>query len=311
MQIMNSFRVSVIVPCYNEEDNIPLLTKRIISILSKYDNYEIIFIDDGSVDNTLDNIQLLSEHNVKIKYISFSRNFGQQMALKAGYDHASGDCVISMDADLQHPPELIDKMIEKWKEGYDVLYAVREENKNISFLKRVTSKLFYSLISKLSGYKIEQGISDFRLIDRKIVTVLNSISESSLFIRGLMPWIGFKQHSIKYEPEARRFGKSKYSIRKMLLFALDGITAFSLAPLRLSIIFGLCVFLFSTIFGIYEFILNIITHHEVSNWKIIVLIFLFCSGLQLLMLGIVGEYLGRIFVEIKQRPLYIINKTNI
>jgi glycosyltransferase involved in cell wall biosynthesis len=311
MKRSDLFKVSVILPCCNEQDNIVLLAERIIPVLSRYHDYEILFIDDGSSDKSLEKIQFLSNKNPKIKYISFSRNFGHQVALKAGYDHTSGDCVISMDADLQHPPESMEQMIEKWREGYDIVYAVRQESKNLSFLKRASSNLFYALLAKLSPYDVGKGISDYRLVDKAVVMVFRSINEASLFIRGMMPWVGFKQCSIKYEPSTRHSGRSKYSTKKMFLFALDGITSLSIVPLRLSSLAGLFILLFSIGYGAYLFILNILWHIEVSGLKLIAVLILLCSGLQLAVLGILGEYLGRIFIQTKNRPLYIIERTNI
>jgi polyisoprenyl-phosphate glycosyltransferase len=267
-----------------------------------------MLVDDGSADNTFELIQALSEQNDKLKYLSFSRNFGHQMALKAGIDYATGDCIICMDADLQHPPELIDRMIQKWREGFEIVYTVREDRKNISFFKRKTASLFYKFINSISNIKLERGVADFRLLDRSVVDVLRSINESSLFIRGLISWVGFKQCSIHYLPDNRFSGRSKYSFKKMLSFALDGITSFSIKPLHLATLFGVVVSLSSFFYGIFAISMYLFTDRVISGWTSVIASVLFIGGMQLLMLGILGEYLGKLFIESKKRPLYIIKK---
>jgi len=305
---MNDFKVSIVIPSYNEEDNIHALVDRLVPILSRYPAYEILLVDDGSADNTLEIIQRLSEQNEKVKYLSFSRNFGHQMALKAGLDHATGDCVICMDADLQHPPELIDQMIGKWKEGYDVVYTVREDGTNVPFLKKGTARLFYTFINRISNIKLDRGVADFRLLDRSVVEVFREINESSLFIRGMVSWVGFKQCAIKYRPENRFSGESKYSYGKMVSFALDGITSFSVKPLHLATLFGMTVSLLSFLYGLFAIFMSFFTDRVISGWTSVIVSVLFIGGLQLLMLGILGEYLGKLFIESKKRPIYIIRK---
>ncbi len=204
-----NFKVSVVIPCFNEQENISFIYDDLIKIIDDYSEYEIIFIDDGSTDNTLDIIKKLTVYNKSVKYLSFSRNFGHQNAIKAGLDYSSGDCVISLDADLQHPPEIIDKMIKKWLEGYDVVYTIRI-NAKLSFYKRITSKLFYKIINILSSTKIQQNAADFRLLDKKVVEQIREIKENYLFIRGLVSWIGFKQTFIKYKSKERFAGNTKY-----------------------------------------------------------------------------------------------------
>jgi dolichol-phosphate mannosyltransferase len=305
---MNDFKVSIVIPSYNEEDNINALVDRLVPILSHYSDYEILLVDDGSTDNTLEIIQRLSEQNDKVKYLSFSRNFGHQMALKAGLDHVTGDCVICMDADLQHPPELIGQLIEKWKEGYDIIYTVRGDVTNVPFLKRSTARLFYAFINSISNIKLDRGVADFRLLDRSVVEVFRNINESSLFIRGMVSWVGFKQCAIKYLPDNRFSGESKYSFKRMVSFALDGITSFSVKPLHLATLFGLAVSLLSFLYGLFAIFMNLFTHMVISGWTSVIVSVLFIGGLQLLMLGILGEYLGKLFIESKKRPIYIIRK---
>ena len=251
---MHEFKLSIIIPAFNEQENIKILTEKLLFVLSKYSTYEIIFIDDGSTDKTLEYIHELSGKNSSIKYLSFSRNFGHQYALKAGFDHAAGDCVISMDADLQHPPELIDQMIQKWQEGYEIISAKRTGNSNLTIFKRKTAAIFYGLLNFISDIDIEKGAPDFRLMDKAVVEVFRNIGESSLFLRGMVPWVGFKQCSVKYSQNDRLFGESKYSFLKMLLFALDGITSFSVRPLRLATILGLLLSMSSILYALLCFV---------------------------------------------------------
>lgn len=305
---MDKFKVSVVIPAFNEQANVRALVERLNQVLSRYRDYEVIFVDDGSTDNTLEIIQMLSEQNERIKYLSFSRNFGHQMALKAGLDHVTGDCVISMDADLQHPPELIDQMIQKWKEGYDIVYTVRNDTPSIPFLKKATANVFYKFINSISNIKLDKGVADFRLMDKSVVDVFKNINESSLFIRGMVSWVGFRQCPIEYMPDVRFAGESKYSLKRMFLFALDGITSFSVKPLHMATLLGAFVSLLSFLYGIFAIYMAIFTGRVVSGWTSVIISVLFIGGIQLLMLGILGEYLGRLFIESKRRPQYIIRK---
>ena len=274
-------------------------------------DYEVIFVDDGSTDNTLEIIERFSEENSKINYISLSRNFGHQMALKAGLDHADGDCVVSMDADMQHPPEIIERMIQKWQQGYEVVYTIRKQSRQLPFIKRGTSKLFYGLMSLLAQIRIEKGAADFRLMDKSVIEVFKNITESSLFVRGMVSWMGFKQCSINYVPNDRYAGLTKYSMKKMLSFALDGITSFSIRPLRLATVLGIAISGLSFLYGIYALIMYVFTDRAILGWTSVLGSVLFIGGLQLLMLGIFGEYLGKLFIESKKRPTYIIRKKNL
>lgn len=305
------FKVSVIVPIYNEEGNISPLLDRLVPVLQQYHDYEILFVDDGSRDHTLETIKSSKESNSHIHYISFARNFGHQNALKAGLDHVTGDCVITMDGDLQHPPELIPQFIEKWLEGYDVVYTIRREDTRLSFLKRLTSRFFYRLMNRLSGIHIPEGAADFRLLDRKVADVLKDIREYHLFYRGLTPWLGFHQIGITYLPEERFSGQTKYSIRKMIAFALTGITSFSLKPLRISVLFGVFFALLAFIYGGYALYMKFFTDSTVPGWASVLISVLFIGGIQLIVLGIIGEYIGKLFMESKHRPHYIIKEKNV
>jgi glycosyltransferase involved in cell wall biosynthesis len=302
------FKVSVVVPAFNEEGNIQELTEKLVDILKDYKNYEILFIDDGSLDNTLTILKGLHMKNSRIRFISLARNFGHQNALKAGLDHASGDCVITMDADLQHPPELIPRLTEKWLEGYDVVYTIRKGDPGVSFIKRKTSGMFYRLMNRLSDIHLPRGAADFRLLDRTVVDVLKDLKEYYLFFRGITAWVGFKQYRIEYTPEKRFAGQSKYSMRRMLGFALTGITSFSLKPLRLSILLGVSLALLAFIYGVYAILMKIFSGQAAPGWASVLVSVLFIGGIQLIVMGIIGEYIGKLFMESKQRPHYVIRE---
>lgn len=302
----NNFKISIVVPCFNEEDNIIPLTEILLKTLKKYNDYEIIFVDDGSYDKTLKKIKEIRNKNKKIKIISFSRNFGHQNAIKAGFDYSTGDCVISLDSDLQHPPGLIDEMIEKWQQGYQVVYAVRNNFKSLGFFKRTTSKLFYKIINSISDIKMTYNAADFRLIDREVVNAIKQFKENYLYIRGIVSWVGFKQTTIKYKQEKRFSGESKYSLKKMIKFALSGITSFSIKPLKLSLILGFIISFFSFLYGLYALYIAFFTDRAITGWTSVIVSVLFIGGIQLFMIGVLGEYLGKLFMENKRRPNYII-----
>ncbi len=305
----NNFKLSLVIPCYNEEDNISFLYENIITYIKEY-SYEILFINDGSTDKTLSEIKTLSEKYQNIKYISLSRNFGHQNALKAGYDNSSGDCVISLDADSQHPAYLIKDMIAKWQDGYDVVYTIRNDN-NARFIKKYSSKLFYKLINKLSNTEIHQGAADFRLLDKTVINEIRKLNENYLFIRGLISWVGFKQIAIHYTPEERHTGKTKYSTKKMLNLASSGITSFSTTPLKFSIYLGFFIAIFAFLYALYAIYIASFTSKALPGWTSTIVSILFIGGIQLFMIGILGEYLGKLFIENKRRPNYIIQENNL
>lgn len=303
--------ISIVIPCYNEEGNIEILYNQINKVLPNT-TIEYIFVDDNSNDNTLSIIEHLSKNNTNVKYLSFSRNFGHQSALRAGLEYSTGDCVISMDADLQHPPELLPTLINKWKEGYDIVYTIRKDIENVSIFKKATSAFFYRLINSLSDIEINQGSADFRLLDKRIVRVLtNDITEYHLFYRGLISWIGYNQIGIEYVPNKRFSGKSKYSFMKMVNFAIDGITSFSIKPLKLAILLGLLLSVLSGIYGIYVLGMSIFTDETVKGWSSVLLSILFIGGVNMVLLGIIGEYMGKLYIQSKNRPYFLIKKTNI
>ncbi|MBS7563097.1 glycosyltransferase family 2 protein [Mucilaginibacter sp. Bleaf8] len=304
-------KVSVVIPSFNEEGNIEVLAMRLIQVLkaTPYE-YEVIFIDDGSSDGTLRKLQSIGDIDPNLYYLELSRNFGHQNALKAGYDYADGDCIISMDSDMQHPPDMITQFLEKWEEGYDVVYTLREYQDEATIFKTKTSDLFYKMINSLSDTKLEKGTADFRLIDRKVANVLSSLNESGLFIRGLIKWLGFRQYAISYQCDARFSGKSKYNLKKMVKFAVQGITAFSVRPLYMATGIGLFFSLLATLYIPY-ILISYFTGHVVSGWTSILATIVFFGGIQLMVLGIIGMYLGKLFMQSKQRPNYIIRSTNL
>ena len=303
--------VSIVVPCYNESGNIRQLYEQLLPVCSDLGEYEILFVDDGSEDDTLAQIQTLRDLNARVKSIELSRNFGHQPALKAGLDHAVGECVISMDADLQHPPELIPDLVKKWREGFEVVFTIREEDKNLSWAKRTTSKLFYGLAEKLISIQIHPGTADYRLLDRKVVDVLKGLEESFLFYRGLVSWVGFRQTSLSYAPNYRFSGTTNYTYRKMFSLALSGITSFSVRPLKLSIVLGLIIATMAGVYGTYVLYAFLFTDLALPGWSSTTASVLFIGGVQLIMLGVLGEYLGKTFLEGKRRPNYIVRKKHL
>lgn len=304
--------VSIVVPVYNEENNISPLVEAIQAVFtdSVY-NFSIIFVDDGSTDNSLDQIKFLTEKHAFIKYLSFSRNFGKDNALKAGLDSCNADIAVTIDADLQHPPELIPKMLDLWKEGYEVVYAYREEkNINAGKIHRLYSYLFYKIMNNLSELRLEQGISDYRLLDGKVIDVVKTMGENEIFLRGLIKWIGFKQMGIAYKPFHRFAGKTAYSKKKLIRLALQGITSFSTRPLYVAAYLGFTISGFSILYLPYALISHYFGY-TISGWTSMIVTIAFFGGLQLTILGIIGIYLGKLFMQAKGRPLYIIKDTNL
>ncbi len=305
---MKKFLLSVIIPVYNEEKNIEPLLTRLMPVLNNY-SYEIIFVDDGSTDNTLKVIKQFSQKNKNIKIISFLRNFGHQMALYAGYQNAQGDVIISMDADLQDPPELIDQMINKWQKGVKIVYAKRQQRLGESFFKLKTAEIFYKLLNFLSDREIPQQVGDFRLIDKKVLEYLTNIKEIPNFIRGLVAWPGFKTDYVYFIRDKRNHGQTHYSFFKMLNLALDGIVSFSTKPLRLSSYLGFLVSIIGFLGIIYKLIEKILHPERFTvGWTGLFTAIIFLGGIQLITIGILGEYIGKIYEEIKQRPRYIIKE---
>lgn len=305
----NKKLVSIVVPVFNEEGNIHELYRRLkkVMITLKY-YYEAIFVDDGSKDKSLHLLKEISETDKQVKVISFSRNFGHQIAISAGMEYASGDAVIVMDADLQHPPELIPELINKWIEGFEIVSTIREDEKEIGFLKKFTASAFYKLINRISDTNIQANAPDFRLLDRKVINILKLMPERARFVRGLISWVGFKQTSIRFIADKRNAGATKYSLKKMLKFAFDGITAFSSFPLRIATHLGIIATAIPLPYTIYAIYIRLFTNLAVPGWTSILVAVVFLGGVQLITIGIIGEYIARIYDEVKGRPLYIINE---
>lgn len=306
-------KISIVIPAYNEEHNVGLIHQeidRVFSSIPDYD-YEIIFVNDGSTDATQIQLEDLSKRFARVKFLEFSRNFGHQPAVKAGIDHADGAAVITMDGDMQHPPTLIPEIIKKWEEGYEVVYTIRQYPKKISYFKRKTSELFYKVLSLISDVDLTQGGgSDFRLIDAKVVAVIRSIKEKDLFLRGLSNWVGFRQTGLSFTANERASGTSKYNLKKMLKFAFTGITAFSVKPLYMAAYLGVCLSGISAVGYLAYVIYAFSSGTEISGWASLIMTIVFFGGLQLIILGIIGLYIGKIFNQVKNRPEYIIKHKN-
>jgi len=304
--------ISVVIPVFNEESNLPVLYERLVNSVTAISNdYELIFVNDGSKDNSLNIIKELSLKNAQVKYIDFSKNFGHQLAVFAGLENAKGDTIVIIDADLQDPPELIKELYSKMKEGYDVVYAQREQRVGESWHKLMTAKLFYRFINRLSEVSIPLDTGDFRIISKKINDIIVSMPERNKFLRGQIAWAGFNQTFVSYTREERYAGKTNYSYSKMFSFAFDGITAFSNLPLRLATYLGFAVSLISFFFILYTLYQKYFKHDVVQGWSSLMVSILFIGGVQLICLGIIGEYLGRIMDNVKQRPMYIVRESNL
>lgn len=307
---MEKVLLSVIVPMYNEEAVIPATYSRLKEVLDGLkESYEIIFINDGSRDKTREMLMEICENDKTVKLIDFARNFGHQVAITAGMDYAAGDCMVIIDGDLQDPPELIPKMIELWRSGYEVVYGKRVSRQGETFFKKATAKIYYRLLRSLTDVNIPVDTGDFRLIDRKVCEALKQLPERSRYVRGLMSWVGFKQIPIEFERSERFAGETKYPLKKMLKLAMDGIMSFSYKPLKLSSWIGSLLSIFSFIYLIIVLLQKIFFPESAqSGWASLIAVSLFFNGITLLMLGIMGEYIGRIYDEAKGRPLYIIKE---
>lgn len=304
-------RISIVVPVCNEVANVPILIAAVDKVFSALPyEYNITFVDDGSSDGTLESLKQLAATNDHLFYIGLARNFGHQNALKAGLDTANGDAVIMMDGDMQHPPDMIPEMLEQWEKGFDIVYTIRKDHKEMPLMKRKTSNLFYNLINNLSDIELEPGTADFRLMDRKVVEVFRVFKETDLFMRGLVKWMGFKQLGIEYDPALRTQGQSKYTLKRMIRFALQGITSFSTRPLYIAAYLGFFFSLMSLLYIPY-ILYSFYFGHIISGWASVIATIAFFGGLQLMILGIIGIYLGKLFMQSKQRPLYIVKESNL
>jgi polyisoprenyl-phosphate glycosyltransferase len=301
----SAVRISVVVPCYNEAEGVHECHARLSRVLAGItDHYEIVYVDDGSRDGTLRELRAIHDADVHVTVIELSRNFGHQIAVSAGLDAARGQAVVIIDADLQDPPEVIKEMVDVWNGGYDVVYGVREVREGESNFKLWTAKAFYRLINVLADIDIPLDTGDFRLLDRKAVDALRSLPERHRLLRGMCSWIGFRQIGVKYARAPRFAGKTKYPVRKMLALALDGISSFSTMPLRIVTTLGFLSAGISALGIIYALVIRLVTQSWVAGWTISFIGMLFLGGLQMISMGIVGEYVGRIYTEAKERPLY-------
>jgi len=301
--------ISIVAPVYNEEAILRELYKRVSETMEALDGtWELVLVNDGSWDRSYEIMLELHEQDPRVHIVNFSRNFGHQIAITAGADYAQGEAVVIIDADLQDPPSVILEMVSKWREGYEVVYAVRKQRKGETWFKLWTAKIFYRMINKITGVKIPLDTGDFRLLDRKAVDAMRRIREHHRFMRGLSVWIGFRQASVSYVREERFAGESKYPFSKMLRFALDGITSFSYLPLQLATYLGFGIAGLSVIGIILTIILRLSGSHAFEGQATTLVMVLFLGGIQLISLGIVGEYLGRIYDEVKHRPLYIVDE---
>jgi dolichol-phosphate mannosyltransferase len=302
--------LSVVIPCYNEEEVIAETIRQLEVFCSELVNLnvELIFVDDGSRDRTREMLRGYAQEYSRIKLIGFARNFGHQIAVTAGIDAACGDAVVLIDADLQDPPEVIHEMIAKWREGYDVVYGTRTERRGESVFKRATARGFYRLLNRLSDVPIPIDTGDFRLMSRNVVDTLRAMPERDRFVRGMVSWVGFKQIALPYKRAKRFAGESKYPLRKMLRFATDGILSFSTKPLQMSVTLGMLSASLALIGIVYAFYLRLFTNTWVEGWTALMIAVLFLGGVQLICVGILGEYVGRIYNEVKSRPLYVVQE---
>jgi glycosyltransferase involved in cell wall biosynthesis len=303
--------VSVVVPVLNEIDVIDACYERLTAVLKSLDgiDYELVFIDDGSTDPGHSRLLDLQASDSHLKVIRFSRNFGHQIAITAGVDEARGDAIVVIDADLQDPPEVIPEMIAKWQDGYDVVYGVRRRRTGESRMKRATAAIFYRMLRRFTNIEIPVDVGDFRLISSRAAVQLRQLREKDRFVRGLVSWIGFPQTGVPYDREERYAGSTKYPYRKMLQFAVDGITSFSSMPLKLASWLGYLASLFAFLYLLSVFVQKMMGH-TVEGWATIMVAMLFLGGVQLICIGIIGEYIGRIFNETKSRPMYVIESIN-
>lgn len=302
--------ISIVVPMYFEEEVAQECYNRLKEVMTKNNiNYEFVFVNDGSTDKTMEILENIAEQDDRAKIVNFSRNFGHQTAVTAGLDYANGDAIVIIDADLQDPPELIPTLIEKWKEGYEVVYAKRKKRVGETWFKLITAKYFYRFINYMSDIDIPKDTGDFRLVDRKVADVFKKMTERNRFVRGMFSWVGFRQTYVEYERDERFAGETKYPFKKMVKFASDGIIAFSTKPLKIVMTLGFVSVFVSVLVLLYAIIIRLTGHQVHPGWASIMVAITFFSGIQLLGLGIVGQYIARIYDESKNRPMYIVRDT--
>ena len=308
----NKKLVTILIPAYNEEEALPMLHERLVKLmdgLPQY-NFELLFVNDGSRDKTLDILKEMRKSDSRVCYVNLSRNYGKEVAMIAGFDYINGDCMINIDADLQDPPELIPEMLKYWEEGYDDVYAKRKSRKGESIFKKLTSWGYYRVLQSMTNIQIQTDTGDFRLLDRRCVEAIRQMRESQRYTKGLYSWIGYKKKEILYDRDARVAGKTKWNYRQLANLSIDGITSFTTSPLRWATIIGMLVSLCGFIYMIIIIAKTLISGIDVPGYASMMVVILFLGGLQLIFLGIIGEYLGRAFYESKGRPLYFIDCYN-
>ena len=305
-------KISVLIPCYNEEKTLPLLYPELVKLMEGLPDYEweIMFVNDGSADNTLHILQQLRQQDKRVNYVDLSRNFGKEVAMLAGFDYVTGDCMVIVDADLQDPPALIPEMLKYWEEGYEDVYARRRTRGKESWLRKWLSIKFYKLLQRTSRFDVLQNVGDFRLLDRRCINALKRMRESERYTKGMFCWIGFNKKEVEFDRGDRVAGQSSWGYKQLFSLAIDGITSFTSAPLRISTFVGFVVSMLAFIYMIYVFIKALIWGDPVQGYPSMVILILFLGGIQLLSLGIIGEYIGRIYNETKNRPDYIVREFN-
>lgn len=305
-------KVSVLIPCYNEEASLPLLYAELVKLMDTANEYdwELLFVNDGSKDRTMEIIKRLRESDSRVSYVDLSRNFGKENAMLAGFDYVTGDCMVIMDADLQDPPSLIPQMLEYWEQGYEDVYAKRHDRGRESLVRKQFSLLFYAILERSTRFEVLQNVGDFRLLDRCCIDALKQLRESERYTKGLFCWIGFKKKEIMFDRGNRIAGNSKWSFLSLFNLAIEGITSFTTAPLRLSTILGLIIAFGAFILAIYYVMKTLLYGDPIQGFPTLITVILFLGGIQLTSIGIIGEYLGRIFNETKHRPVYIVREYN-
>ncbi|MEC6747710.1 glycosyltransferase family 2 protein [Marinilactibacillus sp. XAAS-LB27] len=304
--------LSVIIPAYNEEEVLPQLIERLNEVSEKLDRYafEFLFVNDGSTDETLNILKALNKQDPRMKYVDLSRNFGKETAMLAGFDYATGDGIVILDADLQHPPEIMEEMIHWWEQGYEDIYAVRKKREGESFLKEWTSKTYYKVVQKMTPEKVIPQAGDFRLLDKKCIIALRQLREQERYTKGMYGWIGFKKKEITYFAEERAAGETKWNYSNLFKLAIDGITSYSTVPLKVWSYIGFAISVFAFVFLAVEIVKTILYGTNVAGYPTLLAAILFLGGIQLISLGVIGEYLGRVFVETKGRPPYFIRESS-
>lgn len=305
-------KVTILIPCYNEEASLPRLEKALTEMMQQNSTYrwEILLVNDGSKDHTLDVLKDMNQRDSRFGYVSLSRNFGKEAAMLAGFDHAKGDCVVIMDADLQHPPSVVPTMLKEWEAGYEDVYARRTDRGEEPWLRKMLTMVYYAMLQKMSNIDVLQNVGDFRLLDRKCIEALKELRETQRYTKGMYCWIGFKKREILFEQGDRLEGQSSFNFWRLLRLSIEGVTSYTTSPLRIATVLGLITSLCAFCYMIYILFNTLFFGEIVRGYPTIMVVMLFLGGAQLLALGVIGEYLGRIFHESKHRPVYIVSEVH-